>query len=92
MGSWKKEGRIFSVDYDHRSMFPAFQFDVEGQPLPVIGRVLEILGQEVTGWGLALWFTAGNGWLDDRRPVDLLKSEPEEVEQAAEREVEELFF
>jgi hypothetical protein len=37
-------------------------------------------------------FTAGNGWLDDRRPVDLLQSEPEEVAQAAEREAEGLFF
>lgn len=88
---WEQEGRVFSVDERGHHLFPVFQFDREGQPLPVIARVLETLGQQSKGWELALWFVAGNGWLDDRRPVDLLESEPEEVAQAAQREAEELF-
>jgi len=87
----KEKGLVFSVEHQGQTRFPAFQFDTEGQPLPVIARVLSTLGQQSQGWELALWFMAGNGWLDDRRPVDLLQSAPAEVEQAAEREAEELF-
>jgi hypothetical protein len=89
---WKQEGRIFSVPHRGAGYFPAYQFDEKGQPLPVIGRVLATLGGESREWELALWFTSANGWVDGRRPVDLLRREPEEVAQAAEREAEGLFF
>jgi hypothetical protein len=89
--AWEQDGRIFSVNHEGNHAFPAFQFDREGQPLPVIAQVLETLGQQSKGWELALWFLAGNGWLDDRCPVDLLENEPEEVAQAAKQEAEELF-
>jgi|SRR6185295_7916041 len=89
--AWEQDGRVFSVKHEGNHVFPAFQFDREGQPLPVIAQVLETLGQQSKGWELALWFLAGNGWLDDRCPVDLLESEPEEVAQAAKQESEELF-
>lgn len=89
--AWEQDRRIFSVNHEGNHVFPAFQFDREGQPLPVIAQVLETLGQQSKGWELALWFLAGNGWLDDRCPVDLLESEPEEVAQAAKQEAEELF-
>jgi hypothetical protein len=91
METWKQEGRVFSVNHEGQFAFPAFQFDREGQPLPVIARVIETLGQQSKGWELALWFLASNGWLDDRCPVDLLQSAPAEVAQAAECEAEELF-
>lgn len=51
--------------------------------------MIGVFGEGISDWGLALWFTADNGWLEDLRPVDLLKTEPERVVQAAEREVEE---
>lgn len=89
---WKQEGRIFSVPYRGSVYFPAYQFDEKGQPLSVIGQVLATLGHQSREWELALWFTSANGWVDGRRPVDLLRSEPEEVAQAAEREAEGLFF
>jgi hypothetical protein len=89
---WKQEGRIFSVLHRGAANFPGYQFDEKGQPLPVIGQVLATLGRQSREWELALWFTSANGWLDGRRPVDLLRSEPEEVAQAAEREAEGLFF
>jgi hypothetical protein len=55
-------------------------------------KVLQILGKDISDWGVALWFTAANGWLDGKRPVDLLKDEPEEVIQAAEQEAADLVF
>jgi hypothetical protein len=89
---WKQEARVFSVPHRGLVYFPAYQFDEKGQPLPVIARVLATLGRHSREWELALWFTSINGWLNGRRPVDLLLDEPGEVARAAEREAEGLFF
>ncbi len=80
---WRKEGRILAVTDHGRTCFPGFQFDAEGQPLPVVGEVLRAIGGPSLNWQTALWFAAANGWLDGRRPVDLLASEPEGVAEAA---------
>jgi len=89
---WKQEGRIFSVTHHGATYFPAFQFDDQGRPRPVIALVIASLGPKRSEWGLALWFTGSTGWLDAQRPVDLLESAPEEVAEAAERQAEGLFF
>jgi hypothetical protein len=52
--------------------------------LPSVARVLTALpltrmsGAEVLGW-----WTAANGWLANRRPIDVLGEDPEAVERAA---------
>lgn len=89
---WKQEGRISSVLHNGGAYYPAFQFDADGRPLPVIAEVIRILGREVSDWELALWYMAANGWLGGRRPVDLLASEPDAVVKAAEREAEGFVF
>lgn len=88
----QRERRIFGVSHGNEIYVPSFQFDEKGEPRAAVSRVIEILGKDTSDWGLALWFTAANGWLDDRRPVDLLKDEPEQVVQAAEQEAAELVF
>jgi hypothetical protein len=74
------------------SYFPGFQFDGEGQPIPAIAEVVRRLGSRSTEWGMALWFTANNGWLGGRRPVDLLREDPQAVVTAADREIDSLVF
>lgn len=88
----KQERKIFTVTYRNATYVPNFQFDDRGRPCPAVARVIQILGKDTSDWGLALWFTAANGWLDGKRPVDLLQNEPEEVVQAAEHEAAELVF
>jgi hypothetical protein len=88
----KQERRIFSVAYEDKTYLPSFQFDERGDPLPAVAAVIQALGEKTSDWGLALWFTASDGWLGGRRPVDLLKDEPEQVVQAAEQEAAELVF
>lgn len=88
---WKGEGRIFSVRHHGQDYFPAFQFAADGRPLESVAQVLEALGQP-RGWETALWFTAANGYLAGRRPVDLLENEPEAAAEAAEREGAEIYF
>ncbi len=88
----KQERRIFTVTHRNATYVPSFQFDEKGQPHPAIAKVIKILGKDTSDWGLALWFTAANGWLEGKRPVDCLKDDPEEVVQAAEHEAAELVF
>lgn len=89
---WQREGKIFTVVDQKTAYAPEFQFDEKGCPRPAVARVIQVLGGKTSGWGLALWFAAASGWLDGRRPVDLLASAPEKVVEAAEREAEELVF
>lgn len=90
---WKQEGRVFTVPHRGQQLWPGFQFDADGQPLAVIEEVLRIFeGSGVSPWALALWFTGPSGWLDGRRPVDLLEAKPGSVVEAARQETEESFF
>lgn len=83
----QKEGRLFSVDYGRRQLFPTFQFDSDWQPREGVAAVLAQLHDAgLQRWSVALWWTAANGWLDGARPVDLLEEKPEQVIAAA-REV-----
>lgn len=82
--SWRAAGRILGVEWSGRVVFPAFQFTADGQPRPVIAPVLgRLRAAGLDGWQAALWFASPTGWLDDRRPVDVLAGEPEAVETAA---------
>lgn len=70
---WRKEGRLFGVPYEGQTVYPAFQFDDEGKLRTVVANVLERLPVDrMSPWEIALWWTASNGWLHGRRPVDLL--------------------
>lgn len=80
----KRDGRAFSVGYRDGSLYPAFQFDADGRPRPVVARVLEVT--DLDGWALALWFTTPSGWLGGAVPVALLDAEPDAVVDAARRD------
>lgn len=79
---WLSADRVFAIDTAAGRLFPAFQF-VQGEPRPVISRVLDALRGQVRGWELLLWFTGSNGYLGGARPVDRLVAAPEEVVAAA---------
>ena len=88
---WKGEERIFSVPYQGKDYFPGFQFGPDGRPREIVAEVLAALGA-ARGWQTALWFAAGNGYLNGRRPVDLLDSQPDAVTEAARHESVEVYF
>lgn len=88
---WRKEGRVFGVPYRGQTLYPAFQFDDDGVLRPVIAEVLAALPRaQMSEWEIALWWTAGNGALAGRRPVDLLDERPQELAAAARRLAEPL--
>ena len=89
---WQKAGRIFGVRRGRQTLFPGFQFSDDGQPLSVVRQVLGFLSDKRTAWEIAIWFISGNGWLDGKRPVDLLRAHPDTVVAAAEKEVKGVVF
>jgi len=80
---WRKEGRIFGMEYRSKQLHPVFQFDEDGKPKPIIKEILGALGAEMGPWQKAIWFTAENPLLGRRRPADLLEEDPEEVLRVA---------
>lgn len=72
-GRWRAEGKISGVEWKGRVLYPGFQFDEQGAPLPIVAMVLAALPRDrMSDWEVALWWTAANGWLSGDRPVDWL--------------------
>lgn len=87
---YKHEGKIFAVSHRGADHYPAFQFQ-DGDALPVVGEIISRFeGVSSSSWQMALWFASPSGWLDGRRPMDVVEDEPEAVLEAARRAVEPL--
>jgi hypothetical protein len=85
---WRHEKRIFAVRFHDTDYYPGYQFGDDGQPLPVIQDVLEVFAQkDLSDWEIALWFSTPTSAMRDRRPVDVLRQDPDDVIEAARREV-----
>ncbi|KQN84967.1 hypothetical protein ASE90_18805 [Sphingomonas sp. Leaf67] len=80
---WKALRRIFAVSYQGQDRFPAFQFDADGKPRPVIKKVLEVLPDNRTPWQVAFWFVSSNSWLGGPAPSDRLDEADAVIEAAA---------
>ncbi|OED44206.1 hypothetical protein AB833_02285 [Chromatiales bacterium (ex Bugula neritina AB1)] len=78
---WKREKRVFAIRFKGGDLFPHYQFS-DGEPLPVIRKVLKLLPAGMTPWQIAFWFESGNGWLDGRAPQDSL-NDPQALTEAA---------
>jgi chaperonin GroES len=89
---WLADGALFAVEYRGVEIFPGFEFEADGSPLPIVKEVTRALtldgDRDVSAWEVALWFTSRTGWLGDERPVDLLNTAPEQVVMAARHERE----
>src|SRR6266478_2804855 len=81
---WRRGGEIFAVNYGGKPGYLGFQFDPQtSRPRPVISEILRAFPKDPDGWRLALWFTSANPRLSNRRPVDVLDQNPEQVIAAA---------
>lgn len=87
--AWLRDGRLISVSDRSQAYFPVFAFGeaMERRPTAEFAAVINVLGENKDGWGMAFWFASSNHWLGGKRPMDLLRSAPERVRSAAEEEV-----
>jgi hypothetical protein len=81
--SWKRAGRIFAVTHKGRDLFPAFQFDADGRPLPLVRDLLAALPGDLTPWQRAFWLASPSDELDGDLPVDRLRAGDPRVVEAA---------
>jgi hypothetical protein len=56
---------------DGGTQLPAFQFDAQGRPVPVVLEINALLDAADDPWGVADWWLGANAWLDGV-PADLL--------------------
>jgi hypothetical protein len=83
---WKSDGRVFSVPFQGKEYYPAFQFQ-DGRPHPAIAAVLSALPDGMSPWQIAFWFVSSNPWLDGEVPSRRL-TDREALVQAAKGEDE----
>jgi hypothetical protein len=84
---WRRKGEIFAVNYGGKPGYFAFQFDpMTGRPKPVVAKIIQAFPPNTDGWRLALWLTSANPRLANRRPVDVLDRNPDQVVEAAKGE------
>lgn len=60
--AWEAQGKIFGVVYDGRKHYAAYQFDREGNPVPVMQEILWNM-RGIDPWAIAAWFEFPNSWI-----------------------------
>lgn len=77
----RRAGRLLAIPINGRLLYPTFQF-VEGGPHPAMQEVLAAFRGD-SPWSVAMWFASPSGWLGGERPLDLLRTDPGRVIDAA---------
>ncbi|EPU8564774.1 hypothetical protein ACVZYT_002520 [Yersinia enterocolitica] len=85
---WKSAGRIFALQLNGKDKYPEYALDEGFRPIPVVKKVISLLGEKKTPWGLAIWFGSENSWLGGKKPKDVLATMPKQVLLAAQAEAE----
>lgn len=87
LSRWLKQGRLFAIDKDGVPMYPRYAFDAALEPLSILRDVLEILRGR-SPLEIAAWFESTSGYLDGKRPREMLLKDGAAVVMAAQRLVE----
>lgn len=77
LGVWSAPQRAF--------VYPAFQFDQSGKPVPEVIELLALLPKEgdEDGWRRAFWLYSPHAYLGDQSPADVFTSDPVRVLRVA---------
>ena len=84
---WRSKGRVFAVNHKSELRYPAFQFDKDAKPRKVIADVIKLFEKENADWQLALWFVTPNSILSGQAPIEVIKSDPKALIDAANEEL-----
>ncbi|WP_024793259.1 hypothetical protein [Tomitella biformata] len=80
----RKAGRVLGIRRGKSYLYPGFQFDANGVVQTAIPTILRLAADaDWSAESTAMWLCSPSGWLADRRPVDLLATEPDAVLAAA---------
>lgn len=86
---WKSAGKIFAISSENRDYFPFYALDPNNgyQPFATVAEILALFKGSRDSWAVALWFASLNSFLDDKRPQDVLATDPDRVIAAARDEM-----
>lgn len=82
----RKNGKAFAVRHGKQWLYPAFQFDPKGNPLPAMGPILAALGEDERGWDTLQWFLTPHETLSAETPLARFQNDPGAVLDAARKE------
>ena len=80
--SFLKDKRVFALLKDGENIYPRYQFDATGQPIPVVAEILKVF-DGYTGFRVAAWFESTSSALNGKRPREVLETMSREVLAAA---------
>lgn len=80
--SFLKDKRVFALLKDGEYIYPRYQFDATGQPIPVVEQVLKVF-DGYTSFRIAAWFESTSSALNGKRPREVLELMSNEVLAAA---------
>lgn len=81
--AWRSAGRIIGLPIVGITVYPAFQFQPDGQPYPLIREVNKAFTKDCTDWQRASWLVSPNEWLNGETPVSAIQRSDPEVITAA---------
>lgn len=84
---WKRDGKVFALRRGKTDVYPAYAFGDDFRPLPAMKDVLCVFKDKKSDLKIAAWFASVNSWLRDKRPLDVIGTNPEAVIKAAKVEV-----
>ncbi len=77
---------LFTVNYNGRTLIPAFQLDERGEPRAELRAILSVLDEGgVQGWSVWTWLTKPTSFLSGGVPEEIARTDPERVLHAAQR-------
>lgn len=79
----KTQGKVFAVRFGAQDYFPAFQFDQNGQPYPIVAQLLGALPEGWSPWEIGAWFAQRNFALDGAVPRELVAAADARLIEAA---------
>lgn len=77
-----KDKRVFALLKDGEYIYPRYQFDATGQPIPVVEQVLKVF-DGYTSFRIAAWFESTSSALNGKRPREVLELMSNDVLAAA---------
>ena len=84
---WKQQGRIFAIRRDGKDYFPRYGLGDDFRPLASLAPILQVL-RHYSAERLAGWFESTSGFLDGRRPREMVTTDPQRVLAAAHNAVD----
>lgn len=77
---------LFTVNYNGRTLIPAFQLDERGETRPELQPILSVLDEGgVQGWSLWTWLTKPTSYLSGGVPEEIARTDPDRALHAAQR-------